>query len=123
MKKGKHMTYTKFDKKTCRQFREELQALLDKHGMTGLEFEVGNMRYFATEVEVKLKAKVAGVDSQAEKLVKSYASMEGMVIEKNHLRLVEYKTRNHKYPWIYLDTRDGKRYKCSRSQAKMLFAA
>lgn len=112
-----------FDKATLRALRSEMDALLEKYGKkTGLEFEVGNMRFSDAEVDIKVKAKISGAKSRAESQIETFAKMYGLKMTNSKGdRLVEFKSSNRKYPFIF--ERNGKRYKCSDEQAKMLFAA
>jgi hypothetical protein len=113
-----------FDKATLRAFRTEMDALLEKYGKkTGLDFEVGNMRFSDTEVDIKVKAKVSGVKTRTDSNLELFAKMAGITNLTNRSgdRLVEYKTRSPVYPFVF--ERGGKRYKCSEAQARSLFAA
>ena len=112
-----------FDKATLKALRAEMDAVLAKYGKkTGLDFEVGNMRFTETEVDIKVKAKVTGAKSRAEQGLEVFAKLYGFKLtNSNGDRLVEFKERNRKYPFIF--ERNGKRYKCSESQARDLFAA
>jgi hypothetical protein len=113
-----------FDKATLRALRSEMDALLEKYGKkTGLEFEVGNMRFSDAEVDIKVKAKVKGAKTQSDSNLELMAKMVGItkLTNKKGDRLVEFKTRSPKYPFVF--ERDGKRYKCSERQAQVLFAA
>lgn len=113
-----------FDKATLRALRSEMDALLEKYGKkTGLEFEVGNMRFSDAEVDIKVKAKVSGAKTRTDSNLEMFAKMAGItnLTNKDGDRLVEFKTRSPKYPFVF--ERGGKRYKCSEAQARMLFAA
>lgn len=115
--------FNKFDKANLKALRSEMEAVLKKYGMaSNLEFEVGNMRFSTAEVEIKVKAKVKGAKSRADSQLEMYAKMFGLKMKNsNGDVLVEFKSRNTKYPFIF--ERGGKRYKCSELQAKTLFAA
>jgi len=55
------MKFASFDKNNLNALRSEMQAVLEKYGVSAnLEIEVGNMRFSSAEVEIKLKAKVKG---------------------------------------------------------------
>lgn len=111
-----------FDKATLRALRSEMQAVLDKYGKkAGIEMEVGNMRFSEAEVDIKVKAKIVGAKTRTDTQLETMASMLGLkMINKSGDRLVEFKSRSPKYPFVF--ERSGKRYKCSETQAKMLFA-
>ena len=111
---------TTFDKATLQALRSEMQAVLDKFG-ANLQFEVGNMRFTESEVDIKIKAAIKGKRTRSDSQLETMAKMFGLKMENSKGdRLVEYKARNTKYPFIF--ERGGKRYKCSDTQAKMLFA-
>lgn len=112
-----------FDKATLRALRSEMQAVLDKYGKkAGIEMEVGNMRFSEAEVDIKVKAKISGAKTQSDSNLELMAKMVGItkLTNPNGDRLVEFKTRSRKYPFIF--ERAGKRYKCSERQAQVLFA-
>lgn len=111
---------TTFDKATLKALRSEMQAVLDKFG-ANLQFEVGNMRFSEAEVDIKVKAVIKGKRTRSDSQLESMVKILGLKIENSRGdRLTEYKARNTKYPFIF--ERNGKSYKCSSDQAKMLFA-
>ena len=85
------------------------------------------MKFSPTDVEIKITAKVVGQKTFKESTNSTLLDMEisiaGLVREKGNYVLVDYKASNHKYPFIYLNKADGKRYKTSYENAKRLFAA
>jgi hypothetical protein len=116
--------FVKFDRKNLTALRDEMSALLKKYGVdTNLEFEVGNMKFSEAEVEIKVKAKVVGAKTLTNVILESRVAALGMKL-KNALgdELVDYNTRAHKMPFVYISARDGKRYKCTEDMAKMRFA-
>ena len=111
---------TTFDKSTLQALRSEMQSVLDKFG-ANLQFEVGNMRFSEAEVDIKVKAVIKGKRTRSDSQLEAMVKLHGLKIENsNGDRLVEFKARNTKYPFIF--ERKGKSYKCSERQAKMLFA-
>lgn len=113
---------TKFDRVNLKDLRAELNAVLAKFG-ANLEFDIGNMKFSDVQVEMKLTAKVTGAttldDKQLDMMVKAF----NLVIEKNGKRLVRYDQKKYKFPFIYEDTKTGKRFKTSEQGAKLQFAA
>jgi hypothetical protein len=109
-------TITKF---TCQELRDELNAVLAKFGQDcNLEFDVGNMKFTAESVDMKLTAKVKGRQVSAD--LESYASIFDLTLDQTSGRqLIEYNSRQYKFPFIYLQ--DGKRYKCNKETAMRYF--
>ncbi len=117
--------FAKFDRKNLTALRAEMQALLSKYGVeSNLEIEVSNMKFSEAEVESKVKAKVVGAKTLTNVILESRVAALGMKM-KNKFgdELVDYNTRAHKMPFVYINAADGKRYKCTEQMAKMRFAA
>ena len=117
--------FTKFDRKNLTALRDEMQALLSKYGIdSNLEFDVGGIKFSESEVEIKVKAKVVGAKTFTNIILESRVAALGLKM-KNKLgdELVDYNTRAHKMPFVYINAADGKRYKCTEQMAKMRFAA
>lgn len=117
--------FAKFDRKNLTALRAEMQALLSKYGIdSNLEFEVGSMKFSESDVEIKVKAKVVGAKSFSNVILETRAAALGLKL-KNKFgdELVDYNTRAHKMPFVYINAADGKRYKCTEQMAKMRFAA
>jgi hypothetical protein len=119
------MKFTSFDKKNLAALRAEMNAVLQKYGVdANLEIQVGNMKFSSTEVEIKVNAKVKGAKTFSNTILESRAAALGLKLtNKVGDQLVDYNTRSYKYPFVYLNARDGKRYKCDEVTAKMRFAA
>lgn len=117
--------FAKFDRKNLTALRAEMQALLSKYGVdSNLEIEVGNMKFSESEVEIKVKAKVVGAKTLTNVILESRVAALGMkMTNKFGDQLVDYNTRAHKMPFVYINAADGKRYKCTEQMAKMRFAA
>lgn len=117
--------FAKFDRKNLTALRAEMQALLSKYGVdSNLEIEVGNMKFSEAEVEIKVKAKVVGAKTLTNVILESRVAALGMkMTNKFGDQLVDYNTRAHKMPFMYINAADGKRYKCTEQMAKMRFAA
>ena len=113
-----------FNKTHLYALRAEMQAVLEKYCIdSSLEFEVGNMEFFSTEVEIKVKAKVLGAKTRSDMTLESLTKYLGIKLRnKNGDRLIEYRSRNWKLPFIY-EAADGTIYKCNEASAKIRFAA
>lgn len=111
-----------FDKEVLRNLRSDMEALLAKYGASvNVDFTVGNMRYSAAEVDMKIKAVVKGAVTRTDENLQRMMAFYGLVEQKNGKRLVRYDSRKHKYPFIY--EFGGKLFKTTEVGAKALFAA
>lgn len=119
--------YTKIDRKNIDGIRKEMQAVLDKYGLdSNMEISIGNIKFSDTSFDAKVSVKISGEKSFQEKQADSelnlMANFYNLSLEEcNGKRLTSYKSQNHKYPFIFLNTTDGKSYKCSEAQAKANF--
>jgi hypothetical protein len=119
------MKFSKFDRTNLKALRSEMEALLAKYGVdSNLDIEIGNMKFSESEVEIKVKAKVKGAKTFTNVILESRVAALGLKL-KNKFgdELVDYNTRAHKMPFVYINAADGKRYKCDERLAKMRFAA
>jgi hypothetical protein len=114
----------RFDKFTCQVLRNELNAVLNKFGAeANLKFDVGNMKFTETGVEIKVSGNVIGAKSIADSRLVQVARSYGFTLEPvDGKQLVGYMPRSYKFPFVYLSLRDGKRYKCSELSAKAYFS-
>lgn len=121
-------TFTAFDKNACRRLRTEMQAVLDKYAAsTGIEIHVGSMRFTADNVVIKVEAKKPGAVSQKqtmqEEALKIQARRDGLSLDVcGGKQLVGYNGRAYKMPYIYIELATGKRFKTSRTSARIYFA-
>lgn len=115
--------FTSFDKAACQSLRSEMNALLTKYGVdANLEFTVGNMRFLQESVEIKVSAKVKGGKAKTDVALERMAKIMNLSLEvRSGKKLVAYNSRSYKYPFVYLNSIDGKRYKCSEAQAQVYF--
>jgi hypothetical protein len=110
-----------FDKKTVTTFRQELDYVLKKFGKTsGLEIKAGNITYSASTVTVKVEGKVKGSQSREGQAVDMFTIFKFndiiKVAQLGEVKIVGYKTRSPKYPYIVETVNSGTRYKLSESQ-------
>ena len=115
------MIYNEFNKANLKNLRAELQEVLDKYE-SNLKITVGNMSFSSNEVKITINAQIEGTQTYNESIIESIAKANGMILEKNGNKLVEYHHRKYKMPFIYIGS-DGKRYKTTHERAKQLFAA
>lgn len=117
--------FAKFDRKNLNALRAEMNALLNKYGIeSNIEFEVGNMKFSESEVEIKVKAKIVGAKTFTNVILESRVAALGLKM-KNKIgdELVDYNTKAYKMPFVYRNAADGKLYKCDERLAKIRFAA
>ena len=117
--------FANFDKVTLKALRAEMQEVMNKYAAAAnLTIEVGNMKFSDAEVEIKVKAKVVGAVTMTDKLLESAVKSLGVSKFKNAAgdQLVGYNSRSYKYPFVYVNGRDGKRYKCDERTVKIKFA-
>jgi hypothetical protein len=115
------MKYTSFDKASLKVLREELNKVLKQYGPEGVQFEIGNIKFSSNECDIAVKAKIEGAKTFSETILETRCAALGLrMVNAQGMKLVDYKSNNHKYPFIF--ERDGKRFKCSESQAKFYFA-
>ena len=115
-----------FDKQNLNSLRREMNELLNKYGASiNVDFQVGNMKYDASNVEIKIKAKVVGGKSIEEKsldaILPYYPSMK-----KTNSRgdvLIGYNSRRYKRPFTYVSGKDGKTYVTTIEDAEIRFKA
>ena len=114
--------FEKFDRKNLQALRTEMEAVLAKYGVdSNLQFEVGQMKFSDSEVQIKVSAKVKGAKTFNDVVLESRVKALGLVMEKNGCKLVRYDSKKYKMPFIY--EKGGKLYKTSEDHAKFLFAA
>ncbi|PHS22213.1 MAG: hypothetical protein COA84_13680 [Robiginitomaculum sp.] len=113
----------KFNKATLAEVRVKVAAALKSIGIDNVDFQVGTISYSEHEATIKIGANIRGGITRAESALK-YQMLILNLNETNEDgdKLVEYKSRNSKFPWIYICGITGKRYKCDDTQAKYKFA-
>lgn len=108
-----------FNKATLKDFRNELNALLVKYEKKcGVELKSKGIKYSSNTITVSVEGKVVGTQSKEAKALELFTKFkEGDIINVRGLgksKLVGYKARNRKYPFIVEFS--GKQYKLSQSQ-------
>lgn len=124
------MTMTQcFTNASANAVKEMLSAHLET--LQAEDFDVGNIALSGTPQELTFTIKVIpkGAKSSEQVLLESYAKMHGLDLNKTghlggvgHCKLVAYKPRNTKMPWI-VENDKGKRYKLTTETALLQFKA
>ena len=111
-----------FNKVTCQNLRRDLGTILAKYGTTtGIEFNVGSMRFLPNETSIKITARIAGTPKKEEKALEHWIVRFGLKeVNFQGFKLVEYQERRYKFPFIYINSIDGKKYKTDLSGLKRL---
>jgi hypothetical protein len=110
-----------FDKATLKSLRSELDAVLAKfEKKVGVEIKSGGIKFSSTTCTITLEAKVAGAQDKTVAALELLTEFkENDIIRINNLgevKLVGFKTKNRKYPYIVETVHTGKRYKLSEKQ-------
>lgn len=114
--------FTKFDRANLKTLRSDLQDVLDAYAAKhGIEFEIGGIRFSEAEATIKMTTKIKGAVTRTDENLLGMMRMYGLVQEKNGCKLVRYDARRHKFPFIY--EKNGKLFKTTPANAKLLFAA
>lgn len=123
-----------FTRTNLNDLRADLNEVLERYGnQAGLDIKIGNISYSDHDATIKIEAKLpdasGNIVSAEEKAYNIYAKMDGINIPVNgfakspslgKVRMVGYKTRNRKYPYIVEQVSSGKRYKMGTSSAMAL---
>lgn len=118
---------TTFTKPQLKALRETMQKALDEANIEGISITVGNCTFGEGEANFKVKALLEGGKTKEQKdledAVHLYAldidkvsSLQGMMV-----KLVGYKAKAYKRPWIVATSPEGSRYVIDDNTAKRLF--
>ena len=119
-----------FTSKNVRDLRREMDDVLARYTeRTGVEFKVGNIRFNSQLASIKVEATLPGHTPQEEVDYLVAAPMDGITfpvgtvvtgVGLEKVRMIGYKPRNRKYPYIVEKVATGRRYKISALSAKSL---
>ena len=118
---------TTFTKPVLRELRNQLNAVLNSNGIDGYTFEIGNCSYDGGEATFKLKVLIKGAKSQADIQFEQMAKLSDFDTDKISslqsmaVKLVGFKPRSTKRPWIIQDVSNNKQYVIDGHTAKRLF--
>ncbi len=110
-----------FDQKTLKVLRTELDAVLAKfEKKSGVEIKLGKIKYSSNTISLAIEGKIVGSQSiEAQKLELFTKFKENDIIRLANLgecKVVGFKSKNRKYPYIVETLHTAKRYKLSESQ-------
>jgi len=115
-----------FTRKNVREMSEEIADVLNKYGFKNTGFRAAGASFYGSECTFKIQANIQeraeGVKSIGEAALENMARMHDLSLERLPCgrKLVEFKRRNHTYPFIYDGGPEGRR-KCSLTSAKHRF--
>jgi len=125
---------TTFTKPVLRELRNQLQTLLDgtkyigtAQGLNDYTFEIGNCSYSGGEATFKLKVLIKGGKSIEEQDLEQMARLDALDTDKiakiggKPCKLVGYKAKARKRPWIIESLTDGSRYVIDDYTAKKYY--
>ena len=114
----------KFNKATLTTLRNEMNALLSKYGVeNGFNIETGKIKFSEHDCTIEVKVAIEGKQTFNDVILESTVKALGIkLVNSNGDRLVEYNSRSYKMPFIYVNAKDGKRYKCDEQTAKYRFS-
>ena len=109
-----------FNKATLKEFRTELDALLEKfEKKSGVELKAAGIKYGSNTITVGVEGKITGTLSKEAQALELFTKFkEGDIIKIDQLgevKLVGFKSKNRKYPFIVEAINTGKRYKLSQT--------
>src|SRR5665213_1933896 len=111
-----------FDKQTLGAFRVALDNYLSKFECNGVKLTTGNIKYEPGEAKITLTARIDGVKTFATSILERKAKELGLSLEViNGKQLIDYRPRQHKYPYIYKDLLRGKTFKSSEANTVFTF--
>ena len=115
------MKIEKFDKRNLNKVAARMDEVLKEMGFEGVSFRVNGGTFEDAKVTFKVEGRIKGARTRDQYFLDSIIEARGLVKEKNGRKLVDYKARNRKYPYIYEEA--GKLYKCDDRRVTMLFSA
>jgi len=111
--------YNEFNKETLTKLRKQLETDLAKYKAFGLDFKVDRIKYSSTTATITIESKLKGSKSKEVQALEFYSDFkEGDIIKIDQLgevKLVGFKSKNRKYPFIVEAINTGKRYKLSQT--------
>ena len=118
---------TNFTKPQLKAIRVAMQSALEQVNLDGVNFTVANCTYNGGEATYKVNVLLDGAETKEQKDLKDMAGLYHFDIDKigntqgMKLKLVGYKSKAPKMPWIVVDTLTNSEYKLTQDQADRLF--
>ena len=118
---------TNFTKPQLKTIRAAMQSALERLDYEGMTFTVANCTYNGGEATYKVNVLLDGAETKEQKDLRDMAGLCHFDIDKiantqgMKLKLVGYKSKAPKMPWIVVDTLTDSEYKLTQGQAERLF--
>ena len=118
---------TNFTKPQLKAIRAAMQSALEQVNLEGVNFTVTNCTYNGGEATYKVNVLLDGAETKEQKDLRDMAGLYHFDIDKigntqgMKLKLVGYKSKAPKMPWIVVDTLTNSEYKLTQDQADRLF--
>ena len=123
-----------FTKSNLDDLRKDLDTLLSKYSKeAGIHFNIGSIRFSEREANLKLTASLPSTGgmftSAEEEAFDMFSRIDSISVGLHevgssrtlgNVKMVGYKSRNRKYPYIVEQVSTGSRYKLSTSSARSL---
>ena len=119
----------KLTRKTLQEIRVQLNEVLAKTNIDGIEITLGNATFDSDNATFKLKLKVEGALSHDEQALQQMSKLMNLdttketTIDGMRCKLVSYKNKAPKFPWVIQDLDTSKRYKLQNFQVQAYFGA
>lgn len=116
-----------FTKKQLSDLRRDMQHVLDSAQFGGCKIKVGNCTYMGGEATFKVTVLLDGAQTKEQQYLADMAGLFNFDVDKiantqgMKLKLVGYKSKAPKMPWIVVDTLTNSEYKLTQDQAERLF--
>lgn len=118
---------TNFTKPQLKTIRAAMQSALERLDYEGMTFTVANCTYNGGEATYKVNVLLDGALTKEQKDLRDMAGLYNFDVDKigntqgMKLKLVGYKSKAPKMPWIVVDTLTNSEYKLTQDQADRLF--
>ena len=118
---------TEFTRQQINDLRNQIQSAVDAANLPNITIDVGNCRYSGGEAKFQVKAILEGAKTREQQDLEFYAKLEGIdttaiaKLQGDDMKIIGYKTRARKKPWILQRLRDGAEFVCADYTAKQFF--
>ena len=119
---------TQFNRQQLNTLRKQMQNSLNLFAdKTDIKIEVGNCSYRGGEATFKVKVLMEGAKTREQEDLEYYAELHKLDLTKiakpqgEDMRLVGYKARARKKPWVLQRLRDGAEFVCEDRLASQFF--
>lgn len=114
------------DRKKALQLHARMQKLLEEYTEDldqGYRVVISKKKYSHNSISFGVEILEEGAETVGDMWLKQEVSRLGLVMENDHYKLVDYRPRSYKYPFIVENKKDGKTYKFSEFHVKTHLSA